>query len=158
MDTPHLRGYAGLLKQAGRTLESTIHGSSMGGTLPDGATIRIVPSRPEQYRAGQIVACVEHGLLFAHRIVDVHRDRLITQGDGWVLCDPPIQLSQVIGEVVAYRVGNEWRDPAEMAGRSGLRAWIARGHCWLIAACLRLNPALARMAAWQSMKLNARYR
>lgn len=153
LDTPHLRTYAELLSRAGRTLESSIRGSSMGDTIPDGSRIRIQWRDGNRYLPGQIVACVEDGFLFAHRIVHVRGDAIITQGDGWILCDPPFRVSQVVGEVIACSVGGEWRSPAGEAARLASDARAARLQVRIIAMCLRVDLAFARFVARQMVRL-----
>lgn len=154
LDTPHLRTYAELLSRSGKTLESSIQGSSMGDTIPNGSRIRIQWRDGDNYRTGQIVACVEHGFLFAHRIVHVRRDTIITQGDGWILCDPPLRVSQVIGEVIACCLESDWRSPSGEAARFKSDARAARLQVCLIAMCLRVNLEFARLVAIQMIKLN----
>lgn len=154
LDTPHLRTFVELLSRAGRTLESSLRGSSMGDTIPNGSRIRIQWRNRTNYQLGQIVACVEHGFLFAHRIVHVRGDAIITQGDGWILCDPPLRVSQVIGEVVACRVRGEWHSPAGEPVRFTSDARAARLQVRIIAMFLRMDLALARFVARQMIKLN----
>jgi len=154
LQTEHLRTYAQLLSRAGRTLESTIQGSSMGQTIPDGARIRIEPRPAPNYRRGQIVACLERGLLFAHRVVHVHGDALITQGDGWTYCDPPMRTSQVIGEVVSCNQDGLWHTPAESAVRSPCEAHAAARHVRVVARCLAINLGFARLVARQIIRVH----
>jgi hypothetical protein len=154
LDATHLRAYVELLSRAGRTLESSIQGSSMGETIPNGSRICIERTDGNNYRPGQIVACLEHGLLFAHRVVHVGRDAVITQGDGWILCDPPLPVSQVIGEVISYRTTGDWHLPASKAARSLPDARSARRQVRIIAVCLRVNLTFARFIARQLIRLD----
>lgn len=152
LDTPHLRTYVELLSRAGRTLESCVQGNSMANTIPDGSRIRIRWTG-KNYRPGQIVACLERGFLFAHRVVHARRDAIITQGDGWILCDPPLRVSEVIGEVIAYRAEGEWRAPAAEPARSASDARAAGRQVCIIASCLRMNLAFARCMTRQMIRL-----
>lgn len=126
----------------------------MGNTIPNGSRIRIRWRDGGNYQTGQIVACVDHGFLFAHRIVHVRKDVIITQGDGGILCDPPFRNLQVVGEVSACRVGGEWQLPANEAVRFASDALAAGLQVRLIAMCLRVNLSFARLVAMQMIKLN----
>ena len=154
LDTPHLRAYAELLSRSGRTLESQIHGSSMGETIPDGSRIRIQWRDGDSYRAGQIVACLDHGFLFAHRIVHVHGDAIITQGDAWILCDPPLHLSQVVGEVISCQVRGAWRSPSAEPVRSPSDGRAARIQVRIAAICLAINLGFARVVTRGIIRLS----
>ena len=114
----------------------------MGETIPDGSRIRI--QWRANYQPGQIVACIEHGLLFAHRVVHVHGDAIITQGDGWILCDPPLLVSHVIGEVISWRSGGAWHALAAEAARSPSDSRAARRQVRITAMCLGIDLAFAR--------------
>jgi hypothetical protein len=149
--TQHLRTYIELLSRVGRSLESSVQGSSMGLTIPDGSRIRI--QWTDTYRPGQIVACLQHGFLFAHRVVYTRGDAIITQGDGWILCDPPVRDSEVIGEVVACCMGEGWHSPAAEPGRPKSDARAARRQVRIIAMCLRVDLAFARFMTRQMIRL-----
>jgi hypothetical protein len=153
LDAPHLRTCVDLLSRSGRTMESNIRGTSMGSTIPDGARIRVQWTGGKTFRPGQIVACLEQGFLFAHRVVYVRGNTIITQGDGWILCDPPVRVSQVIGEVISYREGGEWHSPIAEPVRLTSDARAARRQVRIIASCLRLNMAFARFVARQMIRL-----
>lgn len=153
LDTPHLRTYVELLSRARRTLESSIQGSSMGNTIPDGSRIRIQWTDGKNCRPGQIVACLEQGFLFAHRVVHVRGDAIITQGDGWILCDPPRRVSEVIGEVIACRVGGEWHSPADKPVRPASEARAASRQVRIIVMCLRVDLEFARFMTRQMIRL-----
>jgi signal peptidase len=154
LDAAQLRSCVDLLSRSGRIVESDIRGGSMGAAIPDGSRIRIRLTSEERFRPGQIVACMEKGFLFAHRVVHVRKDAIITQGDGWVLCDPPIRISQVLGEVVSCRVGEEWIAPASEANRSETASRAARRQVRLIAFCLRIHLRLARFVSRQIIHLH----
>lgn len=151
LDTQYLRTCVELLSRVGRSLESSVQGNSMGLTIPDGSRIRI--RWTDNYRPGQIVACLQQGFLFAHRVVYTHGDAIITQGDGWILCDPPLRVSEVIGEVVACRMGGKWHSPAAEPGRPYSDARAARRQVRIIATCLRMDPAFARFMTRQMIRL-----
>src|SRR4051812_36296613 len=83
-------------------IESRVKGSSMGNTLPDGCLVRIDSTRAPA--RGDIVAFVVGTALCTHRVVARSSriagdgsEYLVTRGDDWLLCDPPIIASQVIG-------------------------------------------------------------
>ncbi len=153
LDTPNLRTYVELLSRAGRTLESSIRGNSMGATIPDGSRIRIQWTGGKNCRLGQIVACLEHGFLFAHRVVHVRGNEIVTQGDGWILCDPPRPVSEVIGEVIACCVGGKWHPPAAEPVRLASDARAASRQVRIIAMCLRVDLEFARFVTRQMIRL-----
>lgn len=152
LDITQLRGCVDLLSRSGRIVESDIQGGSMGETIPNGSRIRIRLTSEEGFQPGQIVACMEKGFLFAHRIVHVGKGAIITQGDAWVLCDPPVRTSQVIGEVVSCRVGEEWNSPAAAASRPAAEARAARRQVRLISMCLGIDLSLARFVTRQIIR------
>lgn len=148
---PELRAMALAFRQSGRSIESTISGSSMGCALPDGCRIRILPCDPEQIQVGQIVACLHDDHLSAHRLVRFApggnaREYLLTQGDGWILCDPPRPISTVIGVVTEFFDGASWRVPSAWAQRNPDAAAAARTHVRITGLFLWIHPRLAR--AW----------
>jgi signal peptidase len=152
LDTAQLRSCVDLLSRSGRIVESDIQGGSMGETIPDGSRVQIRLTSEEGFQPGQIVACMEKGFLFAHRVVHVGKGALITQGDAWVLCDPPIRTSQVIGEVVSYRAGDQWVSPAAQADRSAPAARAARRQVRIISMCLGIDLSLARFVTRQIIR------
>ena len=151
VDTRRLRTYVELLSRTGRSLDSEVQGNSMADTIPDGSRIRILWTN--NYRPGQIVACLEHGFLFAHRVVHVYRDAIITQGDGWILCDPPRRVSEVIGEVIACRAKGEWHSASVEPVRCTSDARAARRQVNIIATCLHINLVFARFMTRQMIRL-----
>lgn len=139
---------ASVLRKAGRIVESTINGTSMAPTIPHGARIRICPRHPAQLRVGQIGVCVGAHQLIAHRIVYCGGGRsdafVLTQGDGWLLCDPPTRKDAILGVVDEFSIDGVWKAPAQHASRSSWQQALAAGHLWLIEACLAIHHGLAR--------------
>jgi hypothetical protein len=155
---------AGLMRAAvarpSEGLESRIEGTSMAPTIPDGALIRVVPVPPEGCRPGMVVACLsERGTLFAHRVVRcVQRhgeEWLLTLGDGWKLCDPPVPAARVVGTVGAWRVEGDWTAPAPPPPRRGVTRVLAVASIALVAFGLRLHPQVARRTAGTGLQLGA---
>jgi hypothetical protein len=141
-----------LLGKTGRLVESHVQGNSMGRTLPEGCRIRIAPVPLNSLRVGDIVACLDGGFLFAHRMV--HRgsspqsvDYVITQGDGWTLCDAPRHVSTLVGKVNEYYFGGVWQSPAESTGRSHSEQRAAENQVALISRCLEASPRLGQVIA-----------
>ena len=144
---PSPRTIAPLLRAAGRDIESTVIGESMGATLPAGARIMIhcgAPAEPDT-----VVAFVAGESLVAHRLVHVVRGHgggyLVTQGDGRVVCDPPIEAGAMVGVVTAWRMTDEepWR-PIRPAPR---RAPVALAVSALVRLLVRSALALDVRAA-----------
>jgi hypothetical protein len=83
----------------------------------------------------------------------VSGDAVITQGDGWILCDQPVRVSQVIGEVISYCDGGKWHSFIAEPVRLTSDTRAARRQVRIIASCLRLNIAFARFVARQVIRL-----
>jgi hypothetical protein len=137
-----------LLQRAGRDIESTIQGRSMGATLPPGTRILIQCRTDGAYPDGCVVAFVASRGLVGHRVAGRGSDRggrsvLLTRGDGTVVCDPPLEPDRVLGEVTKWHDGHAWRPvppaPASTAGRR----LCAAGLMLLIRATLVLDRGLA---------------
>lgn len=110
------------LRRPGRVIESTVQGSSMGATLPDGARIKIELSPSDRYRKGEVVAFLAGPTIVVHRIV--HRGTirrrpgwLLTRGDACRVPDPAVPVSSVLGRVVGVLDREGWRMPGPSPGR-----------------------------------------
>jgi hypothetical protein len=152
-----LLAFGVLLGRSGKAIESEISGTSMGSTLPSGCRIRIRPLLTEEYRAGQVVAFVAGGALFAHRIVYRSRQGVLTRGDSHSWCDLPVPINAILGVVSEFLANGEWHlfDDSipidrEMTKRSRMIETLLR-------ACLRIDIRLARRASRSLMRL-ARWR
>src|SRR5947199_9582404 len=92
-------------------------GASMRPTIEDGELITVAPVAPESVKRGDILLYQNERGVFAHRVVgrvkgtvpllegDCTLDHYLLRGDASVSCDPPVQLEQVIGRVVAVQRG-----------------------------------------------------
>ena len=141
-----------LIRKSGGGFESTISGTSMQPTIPDGARIRISPPESGEYQVGQIVACVLGDSLFAHRIVYCGRSGrsgayVLTQGDGWALCDPPTRKTAILGIVTEISKGGDWRTPTGGAARGSWMQAVATASFWLNRLSLLLHPEFSRRVA-----------
>jgi hypothetical protein len=141
-----------LLKKSGQSFESVVHGKSMEPTLPDGAAIEIGPLEPAGLRVGQIVVCANAHKLIAHRIVYSgtgarERSLVLTQGDGCLLCDPPIRKDAIQGVVTAIRIDGRWQEPAAIWVRRSWRQIVAKTHVYLMRTCLAVDWRFARFVA-----------
>jgi len=92
---------------------SEVSGMSMGRAIPHGARIRIAPSAVP-CRRGTVIAFVAAGRTVVHRIRWQRRwgrgrHFVITQGDGMVLPDMPVERTAILGPVLAVDTGGEWR-------------------------------------------------
>lgn len=148
---------APLLRAAGRELESTVHGESMGVTLPAGARIRIQCGAP--FRQGMIVAFVAGESLVAHRLI--HRSaggnggHLVTQGDARTLCDPPIVADAVLGVVTGWRMTDEspWRAPREAPRLAPVARAVSATVRVLVRAALTLDVRAALVVTGVALTL-----
>lgn len=134
-------------KKTGRQMESTIRGGSMHPTLSEGARILIRVADEQEYVPGTVVACLENEYLFAHRIAYRGRgprsDIVVTQGDAWILCDPPLRTSAIVGIVEARQVNGEW-SPLPALARPPAAARSAKRHAQAMGLCLRFGLRFAR--------------
>lgn len=104
-----LLAFGALLGRSGRVIESEISGGSMGNTLPSGCRIRIRSLPMKEYRAGQVIAFIGGGGLFAHRIVYRTRQGVLTRGDTHVWCDLPVPEGVILGVVSECFLDGKWR-------------------------------------------------
>jgi len=146
-----------LLGRRDGAVESTVRGSSMGDTLADGTRIRI-RGRQGVPEVGQVVVAVGGATLIAHRLVGIGRSArargfLLTRGDGSLLCDWPIPVSDVVAVATEYRTSAEWQ-PLPLPRR---RPWWARvraaAHRALMQGAMELDPRVAGLVARCSFRL-----
>ena len=135
-----LRAFAGLLEgrperilsiaaplqRAGRIIESTVRGDSMGRSLPPGASIRIRLCRREAYAPGEIVAFLNGAHLTVHRLLSCgtegrRKGMFLARGDARLLPDPPARTDSVLGVVIAVRSGSGWGAPPPLERQRWLR-------------------------------------
>jgi hypothetical protein len=147
---------ARLLQRTGQGFESSIRGTSMEPTIPDGARIRIRPGRHER---GEVVACIVGEELFAHRVVHRGCDQrgvfVLTRGDGWILCDPPIRAERILGAVTEYWDGNGWRAPAHPEPLKSWKRAISLASFWVVRASVVVHHEFARRIAGCMLTLGA---
>ena len=140
-------------------IQSELRGRSMAPAIPDGAFIRIRPADEDLWRSGQVVAFVAGHRFMAHRIVyegrrGATRQFVLTQGDGNWLCDPPVNRSTIVGEVVAFYDGTDWI-PVGSSVNPLYRRIVADVSQAVMKVALALSPglaiALARAVSWARM-------
>lgn len=154
---PSPRAVAPLLRAAGREVESTVHGESMGDTLPAGARILIRCGAPAE--PGAIVAFVAGESLVAHRLMHVVAGRgggfLVTQGDARTLCDPPIETGAVVGVVTAWRMTDEepWRPTPEAPRRTPVAQTTSALVRMLVRSALALDVRAALVVTGVALTL-----
>jgi hypothetical protein len=139
-----LLAFGALLGRSGRIIESVICGTSMGSTLPTGCRIRIRPVSVSDYHAGQVVAFVSGGGIFAHRIVYRSRHGILTRGDSRSLCDLPVPFDAVLGVVTEYLLDGEWRPLQNDLQFDCERRRRSRVAEMLLRRCLQIDIRLAR--------------
>lgn len=133
---------------ARKPFESEVQGTSMGAALPGGTRIRISPL-PEGTRPspGQVIAFAAGSRIMVHRIAYLGRGQkasgyLITQGDGNWLCDPPIPLDAIAGQVVEAERDGAWQ-PVPASAISAARRWTCALSLAAVGAALEASPAFA---------------
>jgi uncharacterized protein YceK len=142
------RAAAELLRRSGGEIESMVQGRSMGRTLPAGTRIRIGQSRDAALAPGAVIAFLAGETLTGHRLVGRIRDlrgreALLTRGDGCTLCDPPIEPTLVVGEVVAWQSATGWSPVPPEARRGPVRATLAAVALTCVRALARLDLPFA---------------
>ncbi len=145
-------GLLPLLQRAGRDIESTIQGRSMGNTLPPGTRILIRCRESGAYVNGSVVAFVATRGLVGHRVVGRRADStgtvtLLTRGDGTLVCDPPLEPSRVLGEVTEWHDGEAWRPVPPAPARSTPARLGAAGLLLLVRAALAIDQEMAARLA-----------
>jgi len=145
-----------LLRGSDGIFESTVKGTSMEPTIPDGSRVRIRPQTIQDYQVGQIIACVLKDEIFAHRIVHCApgtraQDAVITLGDSHALCDPPTRKGDILGRVTEFSKDGEWRVPESRANRTPMRHAVSVMHRFLIWRCLQVHFELAWRVAGTSL-------
>jgi hypothetical protein len=126
-------------------VESTISGSSMGSTLPDGTKIEI-DLTDRAFVPGSVVALLSGHAVYAHRVVSRGRTKRasnywITRGDALTVCDAPVDASLILGRVYIVGAEGSVTPPPEPPRSLTTRAIIA-----LVAALLAVDVRLSRFA------------
>lgn len=160
-DPAQLVAAASLLEKAGRTIESTIVGLSMGRTLPPGTRVRVRGNLSDAPPAGCVIVIAGDRTLVAHRVVGRGwgrraREYLLTRGDGMLLCDVPTPLDRVIGQVTHCDDGGGWRPVAGPPRAAGPRPWIRALHAHALRLALEIHVAFARVLVRLSFWVAAR--
>ena len=147
LENEDLQKIVSLLKLSRQLVECELRGMSMGKTLPAGSRVRISSNRGEDYAAGEIVTFVANRNLTAHRVV--YRGRgsrkgyLITRGDANLLCDPPVQIEQVLGVVSEFQVDGDWKVPVASVGEPFLNRCLAAFMLSIMSTMLQFNVSWA---------------
>jgi hypothetical protein len=112
-----------------------LQGRSMAPTLPADCVIEVIPL-PEAVPLGALVVFAAGDRLIAHRLVRRAAGRWVTQGDGVLAADAPLEPQQVLGlAAAAYRDGRRcWPGRSE---RWLAWFWIARYHALRVGRCGR---------------------
>jgi len=94
---------AGDVLRSSGSLRFAPTGSSMLPTILPGDVLTLERAASEGVSKGDIVLFTRNRRLFAHRVVEKVGEssgmRLITQGDGMALPDPPVTESELLGKV-----------------------------------------------------------
>jgi hypothetical protein len=129
--TAHMDGeWLLLLREAlarGERFRWFLQGTSMHPTLPSGCRVEIAALRG-QPRLGDIIVFSFEKELVAHRLVQRSGDQWVTQGDGRLGPDRPVDSSQVLGIVIAaFSTDGQPCWPGRFP-RAEAHLWIARHH------------------------------
>ena len=100
-----------------------------------------------------MIAYIDGGGVVPHRIVrrglgPIARHHVVTRGDGCVLCDPPLALESVVGQVVARQdQRGAWTPLRDAPRREGVRRAVRTLAALPVYLALEVHPALARWTA-----------
>jgi hypothetical protein len=127
---------------------SEVSGMSMGSAIPHGARIRIAPSTVP-CRRGTVVAFVAAGRTVVHRIRWQRRwgrgrHFVITQGDGMLLPDMPVERMAILGPVLAVNTSGAWRSVDTPLVRPRRERALSLLVFAVGAMLLEIHPPLAR--------------
>jgi hypothetical protein len=119
-----------------------LRGTSMAPTLPTECEIEMVPL-PLDVRLGDLIVFVDGDTLVAHRLVRrASGNRWVTQGDGRLGPDRPLDPAQVLARVtIAYTGGRRCWPSAFSYLAAPL--WVARHHL--------LRPLRLAWRAWRRL-------
>jgi hypothetical protein len=123
-------GWLPSLKEAlarGERFRWSLRGNSMHPTLPTSCRIDLAPV-PSRLRLGDLIVFAYKDELVAHRIVHRSKGKWITQGDGRLGPDQPLDVSQILALVIAAYDDHGrlcWPRAFERARAYG---WVARYH------------------------------
>jgi hypothetical protein len=135
-----LAAVARLLLGAGRSVETRIHGRSMGTAIADGSAIRIEPADASGLRRGDVVAYQRGEEIVAHRLVcRVDGERFVALGDGNWFPDEVFGRAALLGRVVAIDSGEGWRAVPAAPARAAKQRLVARMTILLTLALARLR-------------------
>jgi len=76
-------------------------GTSMLPALWPGDVVTVRKCDLAELQPRQIVLFHREGTLVAHRVLVASQNQLVTQGDSVPACDPPVNASEVVGQVIA---------------------------------------------------------
>ncbi len=82
-----------------------IKGNSMWPWLRRGHMLVVESCTLPHLRIGDIAVFIREGRFFAHRVIAVGADRVITKGDARIRPDPPLNSSELMGRVREIRTG-----------------------------------------------------
>src|SRR5574337_1632039 len=96
------------LLREGYSVRFQAKGASMFPTIDDSETVVVEPVAPSHVKRGDIILYRRHGGMIAHRVVCIARTKqraltpvLTLRGDASDFPDEPVEVSRVLGKVVA---------------------------------------------------------
>jgi hypothetical protein len=153
-DPARILTVASSLRAPDRSLESTVHGMSMGATLPPGSRIRIELVHRIGYDVGEVIAFLAGSQVVVHRIA--YRGRrgrarryYLTRGDATLVPDPPVDHESILGAVTWIRRQELWMPLGGKLPRA-LRARVVNALLLLVVAgILHVSPRAAKaLVTW----------
>lgn len=145
-----------LLKRTGRTIDSVVDGSSMEPAIPRGTRIRIRAQRalpPD----GSAVAIMAPAGVVTHRLVcrgrlPWNRRYVLTQGDGTMLCDPPLPVDLLVGPAHVEGANGSYGAVPERRPSARAMRWRARVWRLLVRAAFLVHPRCAALVVRCSLR------
>jgi signal peptidase I len=128
-------------------------GASMLPSVWPGDVAVVWRANPADLRPGHIVLYLRQGELIAHRVTSVYRDRLITRGDILPQYDPPIDASNIVGQVVCILRNGRSLNPEQSSWQRIGSSILRRSDCctrMILRAGRRLRRPVTRGMLWVS--------
>jgi signal peptidase I len=131
-----------------------VTGASMLPAVWPGDVITVQHRGWSDLRPGQIVLYRRDGRLIAHRIQSFSGGRMITKGDSQVAVDPPVEESEIIGQVVRISRGSQ-NLPTEQALWQRIGSSILSRSDFLMRGVLSIHRRLHRTSGVQASNANS---
>jgi len=145
-----------LLKRTCQTIDSVVDGSSMEPAIARGTRIRI-RAQTELPPDGTAVAIMAPAGVVTHRLIcrgrlPWNRGFVVTQGDGTMLCDPPLPTDLLVGPVNVENARGVYGAAPERLDSAPAMRWRSRLWRMLVRVAFVVHPFCARLVVRCSLR------